>query len=68
MWHEKAKQLAAWGVDFVLLAAANMARVHALRVGHDAGRPEICAATICGKGRELFRHVGSYLWQDAWYE
>lgn len=64
LWHEKAKQLAAWPVDFILLAVADMARVHALRVGHDAGRPEICAAAICSEGGELLNHAGWHPWQD----
>lgn len=64
LWHEKAKQLAAWLVDFILLAIADMARVHALRVGYDAGRPEIRAATICSEGGELLHHAGWHPRQD----
>lgn len=65
MWHEKTKQLAARPVDFILLAIADMARVHALRVVYDAGRPEIRAATICSEGGELLSHAGGYSWQNA---
>ena len=67
-WHEKAKQLATRGVDFILLAIAVVARRNDACMGNDAGRPESSAATNRGQRYELLHHAGWHPRQDARHE
>lgn len=68
LWHEKAKQLVARRMDFILLAVAAMARCNDACVGNDARRPESGATANRGQRCELFNHACRHPRQDARHE